>query len=301
MRKPATREDIRSAFVLACRAELNALKPGNVHIYGAGHGMEVATFERACDAAAPFIANADLSVGQRILRATEASVSITGVNANLGIVLLSAPLAKAAQEVTFDMGLRRTLAVLLSQLDEDDADAAFAAIRLANPAGLGKVEKGDVSVSNPRMTLTEAMYLAAGRDRIANAYVTAYSDVFDVALPALEDAQATGERPDLAVTTLHMTLLAAFPDSHIARKWGPDVAADVQERARNLEHAWRPIVSIKSFNDLLEFDRQLKELGYNPGTTADFVVATILAQSLMKHCSKSDQSETTVNTSRRPT
>lgn len=282
MNRPRTRETVQSAFLRACQAELTALKPGNVHIYGAGHGMEVSTFERASDAAAPFIVDGDLSVGQRILRATQSSFSITGVNTNLGIVLLSVPLAKAAQEVTFDVGLRRRLAILLSQLDEDDADAAFAAIRLANPAGLGKVEKGDVSIANPRMTLIEAMYLAADRDRIANAYVTAYSDVFDLALPALEAAQATGERPDLAVTALHMTLLAAFPDSHIARKWGRDAAAQVQERARELEPLWRPVASLKSFDALLEFDSQLKEHGYNPGTTADFVVATIFAQSLTK-------------------
>ncbi len=152
--------EIEAAFLAACHAEVNALKPGNVHIHSAGHGMEVATFERAAKAAAPFIANPALSVGQRILKATEASVSATGLNANLGIVLLCAPLAKAASAVTFDMGLRRRLALILSMLDADDADAAFAAIRLANPAGLGTADQGDVSGNPDRLTLTQAMYLA---------------------------------------------------------------------------------------------------------------------------------------------
>ena len=72
------------------------------------------------------------------------SVAATGLNANLGIVLLAAPLAKAASETTIDVGLRRRLGQILSELDERDAEDAFAAIRLANPAGLGKVKEGDI-------------------------------------------------------------------------------------------------------------------------------------------------------------
>ena len=88
MRKPLPPNEIKAAFLAACRAELDALKPGNVHRHSAGHGMEVAHFERAAEAAAGPIADPTLSVGQRILRATEMSVAATGLNANLGIVLL---------------------------------------------------------------------------------------------------------------------------------------------------------------------------------------------------------------------
>ena len=97
---------IERAFRAACHAELQALKPGNVHIHSAGHGMEIAHFERAAAAAAPFIADPSLSVGKRILRATEASFAATGLNTNLGIVLLCAPLAKAAAETDVGMGLQ---------------------------------------------------------------------------------------------------------------------------------------------------------------------------------------------------
>ncbi len=270
-----TAEEISAAFVSACRAELQALKPGNVHIYSAGHGMDIDHFERAADAAAPWIADPTLKVGARILRATDASFGVTGLNTNLGIVLLSAPLAKAAAEVDAGTGLRRRLAVILSMLDEDDADNAFAAIRLANPAGLGKVEKGDVSAPNPRLTLIEAMHLAKGRDRIANAYITAFEDIFDFALPVLSDARALTDDFHFAVSTLHMALLAEFEDSHIARKHGAAAARSVRESAQELQSHWRPVVTPKSFEHLRDFDTKLKELGFNPGTTADFVVATI--------------------------
>ena len=266
---------IEAAFLAACRAELQALKPGNVHVFSAGHGMNIHHFERAAAAAAPFIADPALSVGQRILKATEASFAATGLNTNLGIVLLCAPLAKAAAEVDVGTGLRRRLAVILSMLNEDDAGNAFEAIRLANPAGLGKVEKGDVSATSPRMTLIEAMHLAKDRDRIANAYVTAFEDIFDFALPALTEARTLTENFNFAVSTLHMALLAAFEDSHISRKHGPATARSVQEGALELQRHWRPVVTPKSLEYLRNFDTKLKELGLNPGTTADFVVATI--------------------------
>ena len=271
-----TSAEIEAAFLAACHAELDALKPGNVHRHAGGHGMTIAHFERAAAAAAPFIADSELKVGQRILRATEASFAATGLNTNLGIVLLAAPLAKAAAEIDAGMGLRRRLAVILSLLDIDDARNAFAAIRIANPAGLGAVREGDVHQA-PEVTLIQAMHLASERDRIANAYITAYTDVFDFALPAYADALAATGDPTLAVTTLHMTLLAEFPDSHITRKFGTEMAAAVQEEAAALKPHWSPAAAAKSLNFLHEFDKNLKSRGLNPGTTADFVVASLFA------------------------
>lgn len=271
-----TAPEIEAAFLAACAAELEALKPGNVHRFASGHGMDVTHFVRAAKAAAPFIADSKLSVGQRILRATEASFAATGLNTNLGIILLTAPLAKAAAETSVGIGLRRRLAVILSLLDVTDAADAFAAIRLANPAGLGQAEAGDVHASVD-MTLIQAMNLAAERDRIANAYVTAFEDIFDFALPRLVQARAMASRPDLAVTTLHMMLLAEFSDTHICRKYGLEAAANVRDMARALKPFWEPVAGVKSEAALLAFDTDLKARGLNPGTTADFVVATLFA------------------------
>jgi triphosphoribosyl-dephospho-CoA synthase len=277
-----TPEKISAAFLAACRAELEALKPGNVHRHAAGHGMEIAHFERAAEAAAGPIADPTLSVGKRILRATEASFAATGLNTNLGIVLLCAPLAKAAGEMTLDIGLRRSLDVILSSLDEQDAEDAFAAIRLANPAGLGRVKAGDVRENAKPITLIAAMRLAAERDRIANAYVTAYSDVFDFALPVLKDARAIATDSNFAVTTLHMTFLAEFLDTHIIRKYGEPAAETVRQEARALRRSWAPIASAKSIGPLVQFDAKMKSSGLNPGTTADFVVATLFAAGLIE-------------------
>jgi triphosphoribosyl-dephospho-CoA synthase len=283
MKAALTAAEISAAFLYACHAELEALKPGNVHRYSAGHGMEVLHFEQAASAAAGPIADPQLSVGKRILRATEASVAVTGLNTNLGIVLLCAPLAKAASETTFDVGLRRRLGMILMSLDEQDAKYAFAAIRVANPAGMGKVDQGDVHSQPQQLTLLAAMQLAAERDRIANAYVSVYADIFDFALPALHDAKiVTGCDATLAITTLHMALLAEFPDTHIARKFGAEIAAKVQNEARVLRPQWSPAATAKSLPALQEFDAKLKHQGLNPGTTADFVVTTLFADALIE-------------------
>ena len=273
------RAAIEAAFLAACEGELSALKPGNVHIFDAGHGMEVKHFRAAAKAAAPLIADPNLTIGQRILKATEASFAVTGLNTNLGIILLCAPLAYAAAETDVATGLRRRLAAILATLTIDDAANAFAAIRIANPAGLGRTDKGDVHAA-PTVTLIEAMHLASSRDRIANAYVTAYSDIFDFALPALTEARTRAETPELAITTLHMALLAEFPDSHIARKFGAPTALAVQQQARSLEPFWQPAASPNTLAKLADFDRDLKVRGLNPGTTADFVVASLFTAGL---------------------
>jgi triphosphoribosyl-dephospho-CoA synthase len=274
-----TTAEVRRAFLAACRAELEALKPGNVHVHAAGHGMQVWHFERSAEASARHIADPALGVGARVLAAMRASFAIAGCNTNLGILLLAAPLARSADTPLPGPHLRDRLSAVLAELDLADARDAFRAIALANPAGLGHVDTEDVS-RPPSMSLRAAMQLAAGRDRISRAYVTDYADVFDVALPALAAARCRAAAPDLAVSTLHMTLLSAFPDSHIARKHGAEVADAVQHEARALATAWTPVARPDSVATLLAFDRDLKRRGINPGTTADFVVATLFAEAL---------------------
>ncbi len=270
---------IEAAFLAACRAELSALKPGNVHVHAAGHGMEIDHFERAAAAAAPFIADATRSVGARILGAVGASVAATGLNTNLGIVLLAAPLAAAADARDGEGDLRTRLKRVLAALDRSDADQAFRAIVIANPAGLGTVADGDVAAP-PTVTLREAMALAADRDRIARAYVTDYDDVFAFGLPALAAARRAATSETLAVTALHMKLLASFPDSHIARKHGTAAADTVRQDAIDLSSSWTPAPRPETWPALVALDASLKARGLNPGTTADFVVATLFADGL---------------------
>jgi triphosphoribosyl-dephospho-CoA synthase len=77
-----------------------------------------------------------------------------------------------------------------------------------------------------------------------------------------------------------MAYLAELPDSHIARKFGSDVAEQVRKEATRHKHLWQPVVAPSSFAELLAFDAELKRRNLNPGTTADFVVGTLFAASI---------------------
>jgi triphosphoribosyl-dephospho-CoA synthase len=269
--------ETREAFLAACRAELQALKPGNVHVHAGGHGMEPAHFEAAAEASAPWIAASRLKVGERILRGTEAALAASHCNTNLGILLLSVPLAAAAQNEKSG-SLRDRARRVLAALDAADAANVFAAIRLANPGGLGTVPDQDVA-RPPTAGLLQAMALAADRDRIARAYVTDLAEIFEFGLPVLARAEQHGTGANV-VTTLHMAYLALYPDSHIARKLGAEAALAVQTEARRHAALWDPAVQLESFEALLAFDAALKKRSLNPGTTADFVVATLFAASI---------------------
>ncbi len=278
---PLDRATIEGAFLGACHAELEALKPGNVHIHAPGHGMDTEHFERAASAAAPLLADPSRGVGARVLGAVGASVGATGLNTNLGIVLLCAPLAAAADARDGPPDLRDRLQLILDGLDRADADQAFQAILIANPAGLGRADEGDVN-GPPTMTLKEAMALAAGRDRIARAYITGFEDIFDHGLPALHEARRAAEDESMAITALHMSFLASFADSHISRKYGVAAAEAVQREAQAAEPLWRPAPRRETWPQLLNLDQSLKARALNPGTTADFVVGTLFADKLIR-------------------
>jgi triphosphoribosyl-dephospho-CoA synthase len=273
---PLAPQSVEAAFLAACRDELRALKPGNVHIFAAGHGMQTKHFEDAAKAAAPWVARDGGSLGKRILEAVEASFAVANCNTNLGILLLCVPLAVAAEHRNGLHDLRQRVAAVMNGLNRNDASDVFRAIVKANPAGLGEVDSGDVATA-PGMTLRDAMQLAADRDRIARAYVTDFEDIFEFGLPKLQAARVQTASEQAAITALHMAFLSTFTDSHIERKFGTDTAEYVRSEARTYANFWPS----ENRSELLAFDQSLKERGLNPGTTADFVVATLYADKLI--------------------
>ena len=117
---------VAAAYIEACLAELDAPKPGNVHRFAPGHRMEVADFVRSAEASAAPIVARGARVGARVRAAVEATLSAVGQNTNLGIILLCAPLAAAAE--VSDAPLRPALARVLDGLDLSDAADVFSAI-----------------------------------------------------------------------------------------------------------------------------------------------------------------------------
>jgi triphosphoribosyl-dephospho-CoA synthase len=257
--------------------ELDAPKPGNVHRYAAGHGMTVKDFERSAAAALPAIASLRPGVGRRVFAAVAATQRAVGQNTNLGILLLCAPLAEAFLVQAAKPDLRSATCRVLERLDLADARAVFAAIRLANPGGLGRAARHDVS-EEPSVGLREAMRTAADRDRIAWNYACGFADIFDRGRSWWRRAQAQGRDPVYACTEVYLAFLASIPDTHIARKHGAAVAEAVRQRAEPLFRALQAAADPASLiEQLLAFDAELKAAGLNPGTSADLTVATVFA------------------------
>ncbi|WP_245419645.1 triphosphoribosyl-dephospho-CoA synthase [Phyllobacterium salinisoli] len=274
-----TRDQIRHAYIAACLGEIQALKPGNVHRFADGHRMTATQFLDSAEISADPLTDPALRVGRRIRDAVAMTRERVGTNTNLGILLLCAPLAKAAEKPGRD--LRRNVAQVLDTLDRDDARDVFAAIRLAQPGGLGSAEKHDVS-EEPEVGLLEAMQEAAHRDMIARQYVTGFADIFDIGLSAHATALARDEKDMWPIVFVYLDFLSRFPDSHVARKHGAAVAEQIRAEAETIrESAAEMRDGTEREKLLLAFDKKLKADGINPGTSADLTVATLFAHGII--------------------
>ena len=268
---------VMQAYRDACRFDVIAFKPGNVSIEAAGHGMEARDFLRSAAVSAPWLGVEGLGVGERIQQAIAATRAAVGCNTNLGIVLLAAPLASAALNPSSEVDLQRRLRAELDKLSVADAVGAFAGIQIAAPGGLGEAAAADVR-DTPRITLLQAMALAADRDAIAAQYTNDYAAVFGIGLPALAAALASAENQSDAVLAVYLALLAALPDTHIARKHGELIAERVRQRGAEVACLRKACENPDAFNLALRaFDHELKAAGHNPGTTADLTVASLFA------------------------
>jgi triphosphoribosyl-dephospho-CoA synthase len=254
----------------ACLLEVTARKPGNVH---RGHDFDDLTFTDFVLSAAAVGPALDRAAGRRVgatvLDAVRATRQFVRTNTNLGILLLLAPLAA----VPHGQDLRDGVGIILDRLDVEDSRLVYAAIRLANPGGLGRAPEQDVA-DEPTLPLRQIMALAADCDLVARQYSDGFRIVFDEGEPALcRSLEQTGAL-EPAIILCQLRLLADHPDSLIARKCGPAVADEASRRARAvLESGW-PTCGDAPLDEL---DAWLRADGHrrNPGTTADLVTACL--------------------------
>jgi len=287
---------IANAFLHACALDVAVRKPGNVSQGSAGHRMQAEQFLRSAEVSAPALTLSGASVGQRIEAAMRATWAAVGCNTNLGIVLLCAPLAVAAERL-LQQGqpllaetLHTELQAVLQALAVADAAAAFRAIAAVQPGGLGQADAQDVREA-PTVTLREAMALAAARDRIALQYAEGYRELFELGLPCLIDDIDNPEAGRLrrAVQLCYLQWLRSAPDTHIARKDGLATAQSVQRMAQQwwntLLHRGQPMPGPEHDACLAaewaEWDDTLKQQGLNPGTCADLTVASAFVAGLL--------------------
>jgi triphosphoribosyl-dephospho-CoA synthase len=269
-----TSAEVAAAGQLACLLEVSAPKPGNVSPELHFHDTRYEDFLASAVAIGPALAGAgENPLGTTIRNGVEATQHWTRSNTNLGIVLLLAPLARAAR--LEGGGLRDRLRRVLAETTVNDAREVYAAIRRARPGGLGEVQAEDVA-GTPTVSLREAMALAAERDAIAREYVTNFALTFEAGVPAILAARREGLTWSDTVVEAYLALLDAAPDTHVARKLGFAEAADISREAREVLRAGGTR-SAEGRQALRLLDTRLRDQHNrrNPGTTADLTCAAL--------------------------
>lgn len=275
---------IRELVELACVSEVMARKPGNVYPGAPFEDLTADDLIQAGRAIAPVMAGAPgRSVGQTILESVQAAQAAAQTNANLGIILLFAPICTAMGN-----GDLRPASVweVLEGLTIEDAELTYEAIRQAAPGGLGEVDDQDVA-EPPTVTLLEAMQSAAGWDGIARQYAVGMKDVFLFGPPIVLESLRAGRSPEEAIVWSHLRWMGEFPDTLIARKCGGEIAIESSRRARRVmgastervgEHGPIPKPHYLDSPPIAKFDAWLRAEGNtrNPGTSADLVAASLL-------------------------
>ncbi len=276
----ATRQQLKAFYEQACEEELLAFKPGNVSVYHDGHDMTVEDFRQSYRVSSNPITCPEFSLGEKIYYAVKATREAVGCNTNLGIVLLCAPLIQVAENLDAGQSLQTELTKLLANTTRQDAAWVFKAISLASPGGLGESESEDVS-QQPTVTLTEAMEIASEKDRIAYQFATVYKDIFQFTIFVYNSTLAKfGERKWAAVSA-YTALLSRYPDSHVERKYGMKYSSWLIEQMNDIHQALMTTENPELLLPVLhQADKELKQRGVNPGTSADMTVATVLVNLL---------------------
>lgn len=295
---------ISRCLELAILLEASAHKPGNVSVvtnfentryehFLASAVAAAVSFERAAEqgilVSEGKIQLTEVSVGRLI---KECVVDIDawqhGGNTLLGTVILLVPIAVAAgmvsSESAFEIStLRKNLRHVVVSTTPEDAINVYKAIRIANPSGLGKAPKLDVNDPNStdlifeeKTSLYQVFKIAESYDSICSEWVNNYQITFDLAYPSLTEQTKNAKDLDTAILHTFLKVLAAHPDTFIARKVGLEKSSEVSLQAKEVLDLG--LETSRGRERLGRFDRKLRKSGnlLNPGTTAD-IIATALA------------------------
>jgi len=303
-------EYVSECLQLAVLLEVSAYpKPGNVHRTADFEGTRYEHFFASAIAVEPHFKQAAkqgvlvhdgkigfdrVGVGKIIKDAVVDVFSWQhGGNTVLGSIILLMPIAVAAG-ITLAAGefsirrLRRNIKSVVESTTPEDAVNVYEAINIAQPGGLGKAPKLDVTDATSRkkileekVSLYEVFKISAPWDSISSEWVNNYHITFNIGYPFF--AQQLEETNDINTATVQtfLKILSEKPDTLIARKAGIAKAKEVSAQARTvLEESG--LSTPKGRNKLLKFDKKLRASAHqlNPGTTAD-ITSAILALILL--------------------
>jgi triphosphoribosyl-dephospho-CoA synthase len=294
MNKMASERRIAQLAQMACIWEACAPKPGNVNRAHDFSDTSLEDFLLSAMAIGPVFENAaQLEIGKMIWQAVLETRRWVKTNTNLGLILLLAPLVKsccfpaesAGPKLSLNTNLetlRQRLRSTLQSLTIEDARNTYAAIRLAQPGGLGRVSQADVA-DEPSITLLQAMALAQDRDVIAREYMTDYRIAFEIGLPFLKETLHSGGDFSEVIVQTFLAILKQVPDTLIARKRGLKTAMRVSRQAGDVLEKGG-VFTPEGQAALAELDRTLRVETHtlNPGATADLTAIAIFLSLIEK-------------------
>lgn len=219
------------------------------------------------------LAEQPVPIGHTIEIAVNGMVASTGQNTHFGSILLLVPLIRAdsTDELSAD-----SVAASIEPTTIDDTVALYRAFESADvgladpPTSLGDIDarlgtEAIPAIRDRELTLMEFMELSTDHDDIAREWVTDFSRTMEAADRLASQSGSISEQ----LATVHLSLLADRPDTHILKRHGESEAEHIYERAN----------AIRSGDGTVEeLATELVAEGINPGTTADILAgATYVA------------------------
>ena len=284
-------EEIAKMAQIASALEVSRYpKPGNVHRTRDFDDMEFEDFVISGIVIGDTIREActDVDVenpqlGKYILQAVAETDRWIKNNTNLGIVMMTTPIAVAAAiSDSFD-DIRENIKLVMGNTSVDDACDLYDAIIIADAGGMGDQDEYDVASDNAKnelrqnnQTMYDVLKISAPWDMLAREMTGDMPAVFEIGYPKYHELRQSKSQNDACVLTF-LTILSHVPDTLISRKYGSDEAMKISLMTRDLLN----IKDEPDFKDRLkEFDDYLFKNKYNPGTTADLTAASIFVSYL---------------------
>jgi len=275
---------LKKQIKFVCDTEIKSLKPGNVHKYSEGHGMNLKDFLKSSLIISKCLTKNNLDLGKKILISVNEIQNKIKKNTNLGIILMLSPIATIVQEegVISKEELLKKIKSLIKKQNIKNSIPIFKAISLTSPGGLGFSKKYDVN-ELPNTNLYKAMEFAKKKDLIARQYCNGFEDIYKIGIPAYKKFYNKWGKVDWALTGVYLTFLKKFNDSHIVRNKGNKIATSIKKEAKKYYFFLKRNKNLtKIKKKLLIFDKKLKSKRINPGTIADLAVATLLFEIVTK-------------------
>lgn len=220
-----------------------------------------------------------------------------GGNTWLGTVMLLVPLAVGAGLSGVKQGaielkpLRLAVRRVIKATTLKDAVYLYKAVRRAEAGGLGKVEDSSVpDINSPSyideikaksLSLYNVMKVCSKWDTICQEWQTGLEITFEVGYPAL--MMFYNKTHDINVATVHtfLTILAAIPDTLVARKRGIKMAEKISADAKDAL-AKGGLLTEEGKRAVNRMDKELRtpRNSINPGTTADLTASSLMVATL---------------------